>query len=290
MAGSANCCLMCFFNETELLALKAVDFPFGKADKTINTRHPISREDILSFEQLLEDHIDPHCISTLVTLVSSIYSPIGFPKFKRSGNSSGKTILSLLLKASMPKVTVYRYIPETVTCNGYVYRIHVSTHLSQQPSSVKDRTQDVLLVAACNTEAPNTVFTILTEHFQHMPCLLVADTDTSSLVIKKQAQLYTDLQVYKKKFMYKNVGLLLNDLILYAVEDSAERNDVKEFSLHSFNLILTALEYINGIIHKLVDQLPLPQQIEQFVTSQEDENWLQMTEEIAAKKRKVDKQ
>ena len=278
MAESANCS-MCFFNETELLSLKAVDFPFGKADKTINTRRPISREDILSFEQLLEDRIDPHCISTLVTLVSSIYSPIGFPKFKRSGHSSGKVILRLLLKASMPKATVYHYIPETVTCSGYVYRIHTSSHLSRQ--------EDLILVSACSSaEVPNTVFNILTQYFQNVPCVLVADTDTSHHVIKKQAQLYRNMQTYKKEFVYKNVGLLLNDLDLYVVEDIVERKVVKEFSLRSFSAILTALEYINGILHKLVGQLPRPQQIEQFVTSQEDDEWRQMIE-VAAKKQKI---
>ena len=58
------------------------------------------------------------------------------------------------------------------------------------------------------------------------------------------------------------MGLLLNDLVLYAVEESAEKKDIKEFSLHSFNAILTVLEYINCILHRLVGQLPRPQQTE----------------------------
>ena len=39
---------------------------------------------------------------------------------------------------------------------------------------------------------PDTVFKIMTKHFQEMPCLLVADADASDCVALKQAQLYKD--------------------------------------------------------------------------------------------------
>ena len=51
------------------------------------------------------------------------YSPIGFPTFQRSGNLSGNQYLSLLIKASMPKASTYYYVPETVKCQTFLYRI-----------------------------------------------------------------------------------------------------------------------------------------------------------------------
>ena len=42
--------------------------------------------------------------------------------------------------------------------------------------------------------------------FKKSPFLLVVDADTSDHVALKQAQLYKDLQAYKRGSMYKNIG------------------------------------------------------------------------------------
>ena len=52
-------------------------------------------------------------------------------------------------------------VPERMTCRDYVYRIHMSTYLTGQPSSFDKRTQDVLLVSAFN-DVPDIVYEILT--------------------------------------------------------------------------------------------------------------------------------
>lgn len=46
-----------FFNETELVALKVVEFPCGKAKEKLDTGYPLSKEDIIYFENLLKDNV-----------------------------------------------------------------------------------------------------------------------------------------------------------------------------------------------------------------------------------------
>ena len=76
-------------------------------------------------------------------------------------------------------------MPESFECqSNLMFRIHVSTHLSKQPSEVrlkggKARTQDVILCKVVQNDRP-LCHHLLTEEFHNMPCIVIGDTDTGT--------------------------------------------------------------------------------------------------------------
>ena len=104
-----------------------------------------------------------------------------------------------------------------MSCNDSIFRVHVSTHIKDQPSEVasncdKKRTQDILVLSVCSNDEFS--FELLTKFFHHLPAIVIGDADTSHTlkdIKKERGLLCKDMLAYKRGFNM-STNLMVSDI------------------------------------------------------------------------------
>lgn len=202
-------------------------------------------------------------INNVVKLLSCITLPLGMSTgHLRAGNSNGKKILELLIHAAVMIQKQCILIPESFMCEetGFVFRCHVSTHLSGQPSAVNpskiSRTQGVLTFSCATGDYDCTkALSQLSTDIQKVTPIIVADADTSaaSEVSKKIATFFRDLTLYRRNNVHRCIyGLFYShyEIKVYCLQAfKTEVTYVKEFALTDICGIFKLLSLINRAVH-----------------------------------------
>ena len=281
--NTRSTCLSCFLTSQEIEDLSSkVQFPppRSQGDKE-KYFQPLEMSALLAFQTSLRDlGINGNFISVMSHLLSSLFCPMGFPDYKRSANSNGKMILQLLIRAAICNAEAHDLIPESVSCNASIFRVHVSTHIKDQPSEVasncdKKRTQDILVLSVCSSDEFS--FELLTKFFHHLPAIAIGDADTSHTlkdIQKKRGLLCKDMLAYKRGFSCLNFGLLLNDFSLHILpNDVYAEEDIKVISLDNFEGLLKAVMEINILLHSALSSLPNNSDIMRTIRRKRLEEW-----------------
>ena len=283
-----SCCLRCFPHEAKLRSIqnsnlisKEFTTHFLGDDYTKNVKYiqkiklALDETDIaLNFKLKLQQ------------LLVSLLLPLGANEFHhRCGNSNGKMLLRLLLTLAIGEAEEYT-IPETQVCrnSNIIFKIHTSTHLKNQPSQVAHNihvTQDTLVCAATAfNEETDDITWLMTVAFNKLPCILIADTDTSSKaqVVTKEYNLMRDMVSYKRGFANVHTcGLLLtgDKVRTYVSLEGADVHHTEkkiEYQLSNFEQILDLIIFLNQFLHTSSHSLPKPSYLSSYIFAEKQKD------------------